>query len=249
MGRIFVTGDKHGDFIAGHEDYAKIKTFCDTFETTLDDVMIILGDHGIHYDDRWGDHHARERLSKLPIRFVLLHGNHDMRPNKSWDLRWVKDFNGLCYIDPEASNIYYTVEFGWYRFGEKRVFVVCGAYSVDKYYRITMAAQGHKGYRWFADEQLSEEERSRAFDIFKEFVGKEEQVIVMSHTCPIRFKPTTGLISGIDNSTVDTTMEWFLDDIYDKFQSNISMWCCGHWHVDKVFGPMKFMYHDIMELS
>lgn len=42
MARIFITGDKHGDF-------SFLPLWCKQNNTTLDDILIILGDAGINY--------------------------------------------------------------------------------------------------------------------------------------------------------------------------------------------------------
>jgi len=39
---IFITGDTHGDF-------SRFTNFCQRFETTKSDIMIILGDTGINF--------------------------------------------------------------------------------------------------------------------------------------------------------------------------------------------------------
>lgn len=44
---VYLTGDTHGDF-------CRIADFCKRFETSVDDVMIILGDAGINFSGRAG---------------------------------------------------------------------------------------------------------------------------------------------------------------------------------------------------
>lgn len=50
LGKYFITGDMHGDFL-------RLVYFTDEFQTTIADTMIILGDAGINfsgeaYDDK-----------------------------------------------------------------------------------------------------------------------------------------------------------------------------------------------------
>jgi 3-oxoacid CoA-transferase subunit A len=66
----------------------------------------------------------------------------------------------------------------------------------------------------------------------------------MSHTAPLRYKPFEVLLPGIDQSTVDESMEIWMDAIYDD--ANHETWYCGHWHVDKTIDKMCFMYNDII---
>ena len=70
---IYITGDTHRDF-------KRTAAFCDTVESTTDDVLIILGDAGINYfggaKDRW----FKYQLAQLPITLFCIHGNHEQRP-------------------------------------------------------------------------------------------------------------------------------------------------------------------------
>ena len=70
---IYITGDKHADF-------SSIYTFCIENQTTINDVMIVLGDAGINYylDDR--DYILKNSLLQYPITFFCIHGNHEERP-------------------------------------------------------------------------------------------------------------------------------------------------------------------------
>lgn len=254
MGRVFITGDKHGNF-SSDEDYQKIKKFCDQFETTTSDMMIVLGDHGIHYDGTWGDHHARKKLAKYPITFVMIRGNHDMRAQTSWHRVFVMKpgtVTGWFREDPENKNILYTDEYGWYTFANRQTFVINGAYSADKFYRLMMQRCGHVNARWFSDEQLNKEERDAAEQMLFSEAKPNAPFLVMSHTCPIRFKPTECFLPQIDQSTVDETMEKWMDELFEKtirLGLPLTRWYCGHWHTDKTVEPMRFVYHDILELE
>ena len=251
MGRVFVTGDKHGDFKSEY-DYRKIEAFCNTVGTTQNDVMIVLGDHGVHYDGAWSDEKGLKKLSKLPITFVMIRGNHDRRPIPSWRKLFAASDTGHFYEDPLAENVLYTHEYGWYTFGGVQCFVIGGAYSVDKYYRLEMANAGHTGYKWFYDEQLDEHERDEAQKMLFTGFRTGEPITIMSHTCPLNFKPTKNLIAQVDQSTVDDTMERWMDTLYIRALElglPLTRWYCGHWHIDKTFEPMRFMYHDIEQLK
>lgn len=54
-------------------------------------------------------------------------------------------------------------------------------------------------------------------------------------------------LSGIDESTVDYTTEYFLDKIENMTKYN--KWYCGHYHTDKRIDKMVFMYHGIEEFD
>lgn len=255
MGRVFITGDKHGNF-QSQDDYKKVKEFCEKQNTTLDDVLIVLGDHGILYDGGQHDAECRMHLGKLPLTFVMIRGNHDMRTGTSWTREYTdKDtMSGWFINDPWLPNIFYTDEFAWYRFAGKNTFVVCGAYSADKYYRLAKQRAGYTGYRWFYDEQLNDVERLQAEDMLIEYVSKPENepYIVMSHTCPDRYIPVDMFLPGIDQSSVDDTMEKWMESLLvsiEEINKKPEKWYCGHWHTDRTTDIMRFMYHDIIMLE
>lgn len=110
--------------------------------------------------------------------------------------------------------------------------VIGGAYSVDKYYRLS------RGWGWWPDEQPSPE--------IKTFV--EQQIkskpfdIVLSHTCPFKYEPTEMFLGGIDQSTVDDSTERWLDTIEEAIE--YKAWFCGHWHTDKRIDKMHFLFHS-----
>jgi len=71
---VVLTGDTHGDF-------ERIFEFSEEYETTTNDIMIILGDAGINYhlDDR--DVQLKDELVQLPMTLFCIHGNHEERPS------------------------------------------------------------------------------------------------------------------------------------------------------------------------
>lgn len=253
MGRIFVTGDKHGDFVSDN-GYKIVREFCEKNSTTRDDVMIVLGDHGVHYDGGWGDHHAKKNLSKYPITFVMIRGNHDQRCKDMWKRKLISEsrMEGWFVEDPEYDNILYTEEFGWYTFAGNHVFTINGAYSVDKWYRLSAAQQGDHRYKWFSNEQLDASERERAEKVlFERTKFLETPFYIMSHTCPRIYKPWDQLMLMIDQDRVDETMEFWMDTVLGMIESKelpLKEWMCGHWHIDRVDGVVRFMFHDIIEL-
>ena len=72
---IYITGDKHADF-------RDVFGFCKNNKTHSDDILIILGDSGINYFNNEQDYILKASLSKYPITFFCVHGNHEERPKK-----------------------------------------------------------------------------------------------------------------------------------------------------------------------
>lgn len=126
---------------------------------------------------------------------------------------------------------------------DKTAFVIGGAYSADKHYRLDMYDQGYHQYRWFRDEQLTAEEMKMAeADMMSAPVD-----LILSHTCPFRYIPRDMFLSSIDQSTVDDTMEHWLDEVFDAVPHD--KWFCGHWHTDRIIDKMHFMYTSLMSLE
>lgn len=136
MGRVFVTGDTHYK-----EEYQKVERLCEVADTSKDDYLIILGDHGCNYFGEKKDRRMKKYLESLPISFVLVKGNHDQRPSKKL-CREVEVQNscvsGNFLIDPNYPSILYPHMFGAYSVLRRPAFIIGGAYSVDKYYRLQM---------------------------------------------------------------------------------------------------------------
>jgi len=243
MPHVFVTGDKHGD-------YKDVERWCLKWNTSKDDLLVVLGDNGVNY---WGPHRDKKLknyLSALPITFFMIKGNHDQRP--STKLYHISDevhplVKGPCYVEPDYPSLLFSAMYGGYEFLcsdlWKKAFVLGGAYSADKWYRLEMQALGHSGYRWFADEQMNNWEMKEASSMIHAF----EPDFVLSHTCPFRYIPRDMFLPMVDQSTVDDTMEHWMDIVEDEVP--YQKWYCGHWHTDRTVDQMRYMYHDIILLG
>lgn len=244
MGHVFLTGDKHGD-------YKGVEQFCLKWNTSKDDLLVVLGDNGVNY---WGPHKDKKLknyLSALPISFLMIKGNHDQRPSLKLYTIAPDDahplLKGSVLAEKEYPSLLFAPMYGGVelRSGENWVkcFVLSGAYSADKYYRLEMQALGHSVYRWFADEQMSLYEMKEAAETVQDY----KPDIILSHTCPYKYIPHDMFLSQIDQSTVDDSMEHWLDTVEESV--GYKKWYCGHWHTDRSMDKMRFMYNDIVELK
>lgn len=227
---FYITGDKHGT-------YANVKAFCKKHNTTKDDVLIILGDNGINYYRNSKDYWLKHQLSKLPITLFLIKGNHDARPEKIKTYQKSTFCGGTVYIEPEFQNLVFAKDGEVYFFNEKKALVIGGAYSVDKEYRLM------NGWKWFADEQPTHEIKS---NVERLITSVDDFDFILTHTCPLHFITKYKAVDSLCNESDTSTEEWM-----DKVESQIHYrrWYCGHWHIDKEFGKVKFMYHEIEPLD
>ena len=225
---VLVTGDTHRDF-------DRIIKFCDRYPTTKEDVLIILGDAGINYFGDIRDNYVKDKLAKLPITLFCVHGNHEMRPYTTGNYK-LTSFNGaMAYVEEEYPNLVFAKDGEIYNIGDKKVLVIGGAYSVDKWYRIK------NNYGWFSDEQPSEE--------IKQYVEKQLDEtnwtvdVVLSHTTPYQYRPIDLFSDFIDQSTVDNSTEKWLRSIEEKL--TYDKWYAGHFHCDRKVDKLQIMFKNV----
>lgn len=121
-----------------------------------------------------------------------------------------------------------------YNFCGYECIVIGGAYSIDKYYRLS------KGWSWFPDEQPSDEIKAKVERVLEERNWKID--VVLSHTVPLRYEPTEAFIPGIDQSQVDKSTEEWLGEIEKKLK--YERWYAGHYHIEKVIDKLRIMFND-----
>lgn len=228
---IYLTGDTHRDF-------DRIFDFCVDNDTTPDDVLIILGDAGINFflDDR--DHELKKRLSTLEITLLCIHGNHEERPfmigtylEKEWR-------GGVVFYEEEFPDLLFAKDGEIYDLEGRKAIAIGGAYSVDKFQRLS------SGSPWFPTEQPTDD----IMDDVECALGRVGWRVdaVLSHTVPLKYEPTEEFLSTIDQSTVDKTTEEWLDTIEDRL--DYERWYCGHYHCSKKVDRIMIMFEDFEEI-
>ncbi len=229
---IYITGDTHRDF-------TRILFLTYQNKTTIDDIIIILGDAGINFCDKVTDDSLKKQLSQEPITFFCIHGNHEKRPQTISTYKEKQFKGGTVYYEEAYPNLLFAKDGEIYNFNNKKVLVIGGAYSVDKEYRQAL------GYGWWEDEQPSQEIKNRILKAIKK--NKNEVDIVLSHTCPYKYLPYEVFLPGIDQSTVDKSTEKFLDDIENTL--NYKKWYCGHYHTEKLVDKLEFLFESVKEFD
>ena len=229
--RIWVTGDTHGSF-------ERIKKFCKDHQTTKEDLLIITGDAGINYDGYVKDRPKKEYLESLPIRLLCVHGNHEARPETLLYYKSIDWCGGKVRQEEEYPSLLFAKDGEIYNLLGHQVLVIGGAYSVDKYYRNIY------GWRWWLDEQPSEETKRYVEKQLKKNHWNVD--IVLTHTCPLKYEPREVFLRGIDQKLVDKTTEAWLDTIEERlFYCD---WYCGHFHTEKEIDDMHFLYENYLEI-
>ena len=116
---FYITGDTHGEF-------DKIEEFYEHNFTTVEDVIIILGDAGINY-----------------------YLSHEERPSNISTYEEKEWYGGAVYYEENYPNFLFAIDGEIYDFDGKKAIAIGGAYSLDKYDRM------HNG-TWFEYEQPDE---------------------------------------------------------------------------------------------
>ena len=225
-----ITGDCHGQFM-------RFKNL----EKTPNTAVIILGDVGLNYNLNESDLGSKKGLTKkYPFTFYCLRGNHEARPGDVPGMKLVQDedVGGPVWVEEEFPNIRYFTDWGMYTINGLSVLVIGGAYSVDKHYRLA------QGWKWFSNEQLAPYEMKACM---KNVAGKQID-LVLSHTCPLSLQPTDLFLRGLDQSTVDNSMEVWLEELAKKFEWKL--WLFGHYHADRIEWPhVEQFYYEMEDLT
>jgi 3-oxoacid CoA-transferase subunit A len=230
---IYLTGDTHGDF-------KRIKQFCKEQQTSKEnDLLIIMGDAGInYYGNTKGDIKLKRTLRNLPIQFFIIRGNHENNPENIPTYTYKEFAGNVVLYEPEFPNLMFALDGRVYRLQDKTIWVMGGAYSVDKIYRLT------QGWKWFSDEQPSD--THKLIGLVNLQLRDWKVDYVMTHTCPYNYIPRETFLPFIEQDTVDNTTEKWLQQIEDKIDYLI--WFCGHYHTDKWDNKIRFLFKDIIEL-
>ncbi len=224
---IYITGDTHGRF-------ERVEAFCQIFDTSKDDILIILGDVGVNFSGERLDNLKKGLLESLPITIFAIHGNHEKRPYTIDSYKEKQWKGGTVYYEDKYPSILFAKDGEVFNLNEKQTIVIGGAYSIDKELRLA------NGWGWWEDEQPSKEIKSYV-ELQLEKVGWEIDV-VLSHTTPIKYEPTEAFLPGVDQSKVDKSTETWLNYIEERL--SYKKWYCGHYHIEKNIDKLEFMFKN-----
>ena len=154
------------------------------------------------------------------------------------ELVYDEDVGGTVWMEEAFPQIRYFRNWGVYNIAGCRTLVVGGAYSVDKFYRLAT------GRKWFDNEQLTKEEQNACFI---QCFGQDFD-LVLTHTCPLSLQPTDLFLRGLDQSTVDNSMEVWLEELLNAVSWKLLLF--GHYHADRIEWPhVEQFYTEIEDLN
>lgn len=229
---VYLTGNTHGRF-------ERIACFCRDYRTTREDVLIILGDAGVNYYLNHRDETLKQYIATMPITLLCIHGNHEARPTAALGYEPVECFGGTVMAQREYPNLLFALDGVVYELCGRSCIAIGGAYSIDKQYRIL------RGAAWWPDEQPDEEIKRRVESALARRGWHVD--VVLSHTTPLSYEPTEAFLPFIDQSTVDTSTERWLDEIEHRL--DYGRWYAGHFHTTKTVDKLRLMYQDYARLG
>lgn len=249
ISNVIFTGDTHGG-VAAISRVGSIQR--NTPEYKPEETMIvILGDAGLNFWLNNTDKKYKKLLNSMGYHIYCVRGNHEQRPELVKNMILVEDENvdNSVWMEEAFPNIRYFVDGNVYNLCGHSALVVGGAYSVDKWYRLARAGYAPeeaetanpKKCGWFKDECLTAAEMD---EISQNVYGKSFDFI-LSHTCPISWEPTDLFLGCIDQSTVDKSMELWLDELKDNV--NWKYYLFGHYHADRIERPYVEQFYQEYE--
>lgn len=245
--KFLIRGDCHGEFTwLCNERLDKY--------TPEDTGIIILGDAGFNFYLNKTDARVKKEVDAKGYYIYVVRGNHEARPQSLPDMIQIWDANvgGHVWLEHAYPHIRYFEDYGVYWINGFKCAVIGGAYSVDKWWRLQRANMNElnnnpKKTGWWADEQLSFEEMTKAEHLFV-YNHNAHFDFVLSHTCPLSWEPIDMFLGAIDQKTVDNSMETWMDRLKDEIKFKV--WCFGHFHADRIEAPHAEMYFkDTEELE
>lgn len=246
---LIFTGDTHG----GMATISRISNIqWNIPEHKPEETMIvILGDAGLNFWLNNTDKKYKKLLNSMNYHIYCVRGNHEQRPELIESMILVNDenVNNVVYMEEAFPNIRYFVDGKIYNLLGYKCLVIGGAYSIDKWYRLARAGYfpdeaetaDPKKCGWFKDECLTSAEMTT---IMKKVKG-ESVDFVLSHTCPLSWEPIDLFLNGIDQSTVDKSMEVWFDELKDNVKWKY--WLFGHYHADRIERPHVEQFYQEYE--
>ena len=246
MGRLFVSGDNHGNY-----DLMKLKWFSQSEigkNLTKDDYVVICGDFGLIWnwaetgltvpsnpnDKKWDDEELNllKVYEHFPWTTVFVDGNHEHHLRlRSYP---VTQWNG-GKVHQISDSVIHLMRGQVYEVNGKKWFTFGGAESTDKAWRTPYRS-------WWPEETPSLEEYNEGIRNLRAHDFKVDYVF--SHAMPYNMKDN---IFTYRDSVPNPTTEFMLQDFYRLI--NFQIWCCGHYHLDvNLEDNFRICYNKVVEL-
>ena len=225
MNRVFLTGDKHGDFF-------DIINFINDYNLGENDYIIVLGDMGLFWrkDKKDAEIFINLYEDSYKVNLMFIDGNHE-----NFDLlkQIPLNENGIGTI---SKHIFYLSRGCVFELLGKRFLCMGGADSVDRFRRI-------KHLSWWEDEKITNEDISKVNkDIYYDYV--------LTHAAPqsiVNQNKWQLCKLLLAEDLIDHSSEEKLDEMFQDLKYSHNYF--GHYHSDiKLDDKHTCLYNDFIEL-
>lgn len=226
-GNIYVTGDVHGKPV----DKFKIERFPEKEFLNKKDFVIIAGDFGLLWNNGDKEKNARKWLEKQKFTTLFVDGNHenfDMLDNLS-----TKEWNG-GKVGVVSDSILHLKRGNIYTINGKKFFVMGGATSIDREYRI-------ENISWWKREIPNYRETNFAISNLERHNWEVDYII--THAAPDRI---------VENhmryfKEYSESLNEFLNIVLDK--TTFKHWYFGHYHDEIAMDKYTMLYDKIVKIK
>lgn len=239
---VYVTGDTHGDM-----DIHKLNmdNWFEQKDLTPNDLLIILGDFGLF----WSNIPTKEEkfwlkwLLNKPCQIAFLDGNHENHQLIN-SFPTTEKWGGQVHecFKHNGKTLYHLMRGEVYMIDGRSIFVMGGAYSIDKYHRT-------EGLSWWPEEIPSSAEWNNADANLWEHYNKVDYVL--AHTAPRSILVNMGYIherissmygSGYESHKWDCSVSKMFDNLLPTIE--FKEWHFGHFHRDEVYRDKFFCHYE-----
>lgn len=239
---VYLTGDIHGDDSINKLAFGK---FPEGRGLTRDDLVIVLGDFGLFWEDPVPrrDAYWLRWLEDRPWTTAFIDGNHENHdmlaalPDK-------QELGGTVGCDPRWPHVWHLRRGNVYETGDGiRLLALGGASSHDRQWR-------KEGRTWWPGELPDESDFDRARASL-DAAGWEVDY-VLTHDCPGSLKPKVlGGWEDMDEAerrASNDRLNDFLDEVDGRL--SFSHWYFGHYHTDKAVDDRhSVLYYSVLPIG
>lgn len=223
---IFVTGDTHANIDIGK---LAVKNFPRQKDLSKSDYLIVCGDFGLVWDGSSREMWWQDWLTEKSFTTLWIDGNHE-----NFDILrefpLTERFGGA--VREIAPDIFHLDRGQVLTIDKKKIFVMGGARSHDKEYRIEHIS-------WWEQEMPSRDEMDRAIESLDKHQWKVDYVL--THCAPRSIQSM--LADWYENDPLVSFLERVQKDLDFKH------WYFGHYHLDKrINDKFTALYNEIIKI-
>lgn len=234
---IYIIGDRHGFEDGFSEDKLPGQS-----AWTADDSVIVTGDFGYVMRGEKNNLPEKNKLNALaekPYTILFCDGNHE---GFDYLEQYPEEIRYGAPVRRIRSNVYWLQRGYIYTIEEKTFFVMGGAHSMDKAWRLKYQACGGEKI-WFEQELPTAQEYRRAIASLEEHNHQVDYII--THTAPKTVIPR--LIAAYPDPH-DQELTGFLDWV--EHEVSYKRWFLGHFHMDcTLYDRIEVCYDEIRRIA